>query len=380
MRVPDVLGAPEPPRFEPRLRCWVFSRHRDVAFALRDPRFSSDRSHRGEAGLEPEAQPSAFETMRAAMFLFRDPPSHTQLRALAQRAFTHRAIAAMERRVREVVEELLCETRECDRIDFMRRVAEPLPVVAISDILGLPAADRALLKGWSDDVAGLLLGLGSEPDARMRGRESLLELRGYLRAVLGERSARPRDDAMAHLLPLDEPERSATALLLLLAGHETTTSLLGTAVVALCEHPAQRDRLAEDPTLLGTAVEELLRFGSPLQATRRFALERVEVGDCEVGPGERVVCLLGVANRDPEVFADPNRLDLGRRDNRHLAFGSGIHACLGARLARLEARVAIGELVRRFPNFGLARPGVTWREGGVLRVPATLPLALAGTA
>lgn len=379
MIVPPVIPHAAP-RFEPRANAWLLSRHRDVAFALRDRRFSSDRSHRAEAAHDRPDPPSDYERARSAMFLFRDPPSHTGIRALAQRGFTRRTITALEARVREILRQLLDAATSLERIDFMHSVAEPLPVVAIAEILGLPTADRARLKTWSDDLAGLLLGSDPRPEGRERARESFLELRAYLQAVLAQREARHRDDLMAALLALCEPERSATAMLLLVAGHETTTSLLGGAVAALCEFPEERRRLQKDPDLLQPAVEEFLRFVSPIQATRRFALERVEVGGCAVAAGERVICLLGVANRDPGVFDEPDRLDVGRQPNRHLAFGSGIHSCLGANLARLEARVAIGELLRRFPHFALAAPRIEWRSSGLLRAPVALPLALAGAA
>jgi len=376
MNLRDALPDPAPPRQS--AGGWLLSRHREVASALRDPRFSAE-SPRRAARIRHAATPDPLDELRGAMFLFRDPPAQRRLRALVSSAFTRRALAPLEERIRAAVRAFPAE-REGGCIDLVTALAEPLPVAVITGLLGLPAADRGRLKGWSDDLAVLLLEPGSGSDPHGRARESLLALRDYLARRFEARAARPRDDLLTRLVGLAEPERTATAVLLLVAGHETTTSLIGGAVALLCEFPAEGRRLAQHPGLLRSAVEECLRFASPIRATRRYATEALHLGEVRLRPGERVFCLLGAANRDPAVFEAPGRLDLGRRENPHLAFGSGVHACLGAGLARLETRVVLGELLHRFPRFELAAPRVEWAVQGLRCQPASLPLALGAPA
>jgi cytochrome P450 len=264
----------------------------------------------------------------------------------------------------------------------VRELAEPLPILVIAELLGLPAADRADLKRWSDDLAAMLDGsiamqhLG--PAVKSAG-----EVTAYLREHVDGRRARPRDDLLSAMIAarerdenLNDEEIIATALLVMGAGHETTTNLIGNAVLALLRHPDAQAELRREPARIESAVEEFLRYDAPVQATSRVANEPFEIAGRVIPAREEIGLALGAANRDPEVFAEPDRLDLARADNRHLAFGFGIHFCLGAGLARLEAQLAVGTLVARSPTLELAvaDDALAWRPGWLLRGLTSLPV------
>jgi cytochrome P450 len=351
----------------------MLTRHADVSALLRDPRFSSDRSWRTGGPAGTPSAPGDLEAMQARMFLFLDPPAQTQLRGCAGRGFRPAAIATWEARVEQQVDALLDGLEPGAPVDFVKAVAEPLPVLVIAELLGLPRDAWPQLKRWSDAVAGWILGQHL-PGDRWRVRAQFAELRAFLGAMLAERRERPRDDVLSALAP--DPDALPTSMLLLLAGHETTTSLLGLAALCLLRHPAERARLVAQPELLPSAVEEVLRCESPVRLTRRFAREPVSLGGVGIARGERVVALLGVANRDPDVFPDPERFDVARSPNPHLAFGSGVHFCLGAHLARLETRLALGALLRRFPRLEGDPTTARARPGVALRTLESLPLRL----
>jgi cytochrome P450 len=265
----------------------------------------------------------------------------------------------------------------------MESFAQPLPVLVISELLGLPAADRDRLKRWSDGVA-LLLDPFPAPAAVAVFEESVAELDRYLRDHFEERRRRPTADLIGALVAardgddaLSDDELFSMVVLLLAAGHETTTNLLGNAVVALSRYRDQRAYLDREPALMANAVEELLRFDPPVQRTSRVATVPVEVGGAELAPGDLAFLVLAAANRDPTIFESPERLDLGRVNARdHLSFGHGIHHCLGAPLARMEARVALSRLYQRFPRLDADLHSVSWRVSIVLRGPEQLPVAL----
>ncbi len=312
--------------------------------------------------------------------LVADPPDHTRLRTLVQKAFTPRMVERLRPRIETLVEEALNAAGERGGMDLVADLAYPLPVTVIAELLGVPVEDRAAFRRWSDALVGAL-----DPVAPANRRGAVLAARdalhAYLRQVIAERRADPRDDLISRLVEAEEqgdrlsgPELLAMGVLLLVAGHETTVNLISNGVNALLNHPDQLARLHREPELIEPAVEELLRYDSPVQLTGRVALEALELGGQRVEPGQMVTLMLGAANRDPRVFADPGRLDLGRDPNPHLAFGRGIHFCLGAPLARLEGQIAIGALIRRFPGLRLA--GVPERRPTVtLRGFVSLPLA-----
>jgi pimeloyl-[acyl-carrier protein] synthase len=286
--------------------------------------------------------------------------------------------------VEALVEELLDRVAPRGEMELVRDLAAPLPVIVIAELLGVPAADRERLVQWSEDLIELLDPLSGREGLDPPKRASRA-LAGYFRELLAQRRREPRDDLLSAMLAaeergehLQEGELLSLCSLILAAGNETTRNLIGNGVRALLAHPEERKRLRDDPALLPSAVEEFLRYDGPIQMTDRVATEDCEIGGQAIRAGQLVGVLLGSANRDPERFPEPDRLDLGRPDNRHLAFGHGLHFCLGAGLARLEAQVAIGGLLRRFPDFRGDPEPPGWKASVVIRGPTALPLRLAG--
>jgi cytochrome P450 len=351
---------------------WVLTRYDDCVAVLRDARFGREE----------------FQQMLAAVYggedsdrlprsmLFRDPPDHTRLRGLVSKAFTPRTIEVMREHIQEIVDRLLDRALARGGMDVIEDLAYPLPVTVICEMLGVPVDDHASIRGWSADIARSLdaIGLPADPSIAERGRAARRALADYFRALLPVRRAQPQADLLSGLLAaeeqgdkLTEPEVVAMCLLLFIAGHETTVNLIGNGTLALLRHPDQLARLQADPTLVPNAIEELLRYDSPVQRTARITTADVELAGHAIGKGAMVVTALGAANRDPAQFADPDRLDVTRRDVRHISFGYGIHFCLGAPLARVEGQIALGTLLRRAPGLTLAEASPEWRESSVLR-------------
>jgi cytochrome P450 len=355
------------------LQAWTLVRYADVVFSLTDPRFSADRT------IQP-----ADSSWVAKSMLVSDPPDHTRLRALVQKAFTPRMIDQLRPRIIAVIGELLERVAERDgQFDLIADLAYPLPVVVIAELLGVPPEDRSVFHEWSSLLAASLDPLVSA-DLMSRVYPAREALHTYLRGIIAERRREPRSDLISALVRveeagdvLSEPELVVMCTLLLIAGHETTVNLIGNGMLALLRHRDQRERLQRSPELLATAVEELLRFDSPVQLTGRLLREPVEIGGHTLQAGDWVLPLLGAANHDPAQFVDPDRLDIGRTPNPHLAFGRGIHFCLGAPLARVEGQLAIGALMRRFPKLQLAGEPVR-RNQITLRGLSSLPVAAAG--
>ena len=355
---------------------WVVTRYAEVANVLRDDRFSARK---------PMIEALAASTSLAGMtrsLLFVDPPDHPRLRTLVTRAFTPRVVDSLRPRIHSVVDELLRPAARSGRLELMRDLAAPLPVIVIAELLGIPITDRERFKQWSDDL--IVVADGTRAMAGIVDAERAAgELAEYLRGIIAARRVFPRDDLISALVSthdqgrgLSEEELLATCTLLLVAGNETTTNLIGNAVHALLRHPAELARLRVDPSLVPGAVEECLRYDSPVQLTSRVATCDLELGGKRVRAGHEVDLVLGAANRDPEQFPDPDRLDVTRPDCRHVGFGHGLHFCLGAALARLEGQIALETLVTRFPELRFADEAPRWREGFVLRGPASLPLAV----
>jgi cytochrome P450 len=374
-----------PVYFHPVFRAWFLTRYDDIQRVLRDPTFSVRRSETAmfRRLIPVDSLSPAILGMLRNNLLMIDPPDHTRIRNLVTKAFTPRRVEGLRPRIQALVDELLESAAEAEAFDFVRDFAYPLPVTVIAEILGFPTRDREDLKRWSDDLAALLDPVNALDQLEAIER-SFAELSAYLSAAVEERRRRPSDDLLSALVSAEEAgdrlggeELASLAGLLLGAGHETTANLLGNAVVALLRNPGERKRLHEQPELMPSAVEEFLRFDSPVQATDRIAGEDVEIGGHRIRRGQFAVLLLGAGNRDPERFAEPDRLDVGRTDNRHLAFGQGTHFCLGAHLARVEAEIALGSFLRRFPDFD-GSPEVRWRESRTLHGPIALPVALQG--
>jgi cytochrome P450 len=375
------LRAEEPVHRHP-MGFFVLTRYDDVAMILKDPRFGKGGYEKllaarfGGQGDEPGI---------ASSMLFKDPPDHTRLRTLVSKAFTPRVVEAMRPHIQELVDRLLDAVDGRGSMDVIADLAYPLPVTVISEMLGVPRDSGDTIKRWSLDIARSLDAIAMPVDQEVieRGNAARRALTDYFRGLVAERRRRPGRDLLSELIAVEEQgdrlterELLATCILLYVAGHETTVNLIGNGTLALLRHPDQRRRLAADPSLIASAVEELLRYDGPVQRTGRLADADVKVGGVEIPKGSLVLGLVGAANRDPAHFPDPDRLDLGRADNRHLAFGWGIHFCLGAPLARVEGQLALGTLVRRFPKLALATPTVEWRPSATLRGLKSLPVEL----
>jgi cytochrome P450 len=369
---------------------YLISRHADASAIARDPHLSNNQ-HNSElyesfvrAGGEPEGQ---MAQMNDVVMLFIDPPDHTRLRGLVSKAFTPKMVERLRARVQQIVDDRLdtVAARGDGRMDVVTELAYPLPVVIICELLGVPAEDQATFQSWSSELAASIdpdpLVTPEQQERINAAGDAFLE---YFADLIDRRRRSLRDDLLSALIEaeeggdrLSEEELLGTALFLLIAGHETTVNLIGNGTLALLQHRDQLERLRDDPSLDRHAIEELLRFDSPVQLTQRITLDEYHVGDVTIPKGQNLVPLLGAANRDPEEFDQPDRLDLGRENaNRNVAFGGGHHFCLGAALARLEGAVAIGTLVRRFPDIELAGEPVR-RTTFTLRGLEHLPVAIA---
>lgn len=348
------------PLFRTRAGLLVATTHELCTTLLRDPRFGRGS---GPAGSGDPGQ-------QAVSFLWLDPPDHTRLRALVSRAFTPRMVERLRPRVEAIADELIRELPE--KADLVSGLAYPLPVMVISEMLGVPPEDRERFRGWSEKLArGLdpMLTADLLSETGQAGRE----FRDYFRELVAIRRRRPSDDllsALTRVRELSEADLLATLVLLLVAGHETTVNLIGNGVLALLRH----GQLAEAARRPEQVVEEVLRYDPPVQLTSRVALEDVTLGGEPLPRGTAVMAVIGAANRDPAVFPEPGRFDVTRSPERHLAFGLGIHFCLGATLARMEGEIALSALARAAPGLQLAEPAPAYRENLVLRGLAELPV------
>ena len=374
-----ALREADPVHRSPFLNMWVLTRYEDVSLVLRDQRFSADRTK-----LEGFQALEGFQPVRSLLSL--DPPDHTRLRTLVTKAFTPRVVEQLRAQAQAIVDGALDRAASHGEMELIEDLAYPLPVAVIAGMLGVPRDDWPRFREWSRVLVGSLDPVAlpdSDQIAAVRAAEDALS--EYLSGVVAERRREPQDDLISALIAVEERgdvlnERELLVMLnlLLVAGHETTVNLIGNGMLALLRNPEQLALLRRRPELLENAVEELLRFDSPVQLTGRIAAEGCEVGGREIGRGQLVLTLLGAANRDPQQFPDPDRLDLTRSPNQHFSFGRGIHFCLGAPLARLEGRIALGSLVSRFAE--LRQVGEAVRSQTItLRGLTRLPLAVAPT-
>lgn len=362
---------------------WYLFAYADVAAALRDPRLGRElnpvKSPKTSASV-PEANEPFYE-MAGQWMLYRDPPNHTRLRALVNKAFTPATVERLRPRIAAHAEQLLNDVEADGRMDLIGDFAFPLPLIGLGEMLGVRAEDLRQFREWSNALSAAI-DQNRTPGVYEQASQATLALSAYFQEILKERRRCPQDDLMSRLIAaeeqsghLSEDEIIATCILLLGAGQETTVDLIGNSVLALLHHPAQWEILRSQPSLIPSAVEELLRYDSPVQMTARVALEDVEIGGYLIRRGAKVTMVLASANHDPAVFPDPHRLDITRNAKSHLGFGAGIHYCLGGSLARMSGRIALSTLLRRFPNLRVETKSPEWREGPVFRGLKRLPVS-----
>ncbi len=375
---PEVLANPyplyhrlrseDPVHWDPFLHVWVVTRYADVVTVLQY--FLANRTPTpkqlialGLSALTPLAQ------VLVRQMLFMDPPSHSRIRALASKAFTPRRVEILHAHIQDITESLLDAVQAKGRMDVIADLAYPLPAIVTAEMLGLPTSDWEQLTAWSADFAEALGNFQHNPDHSQRVLRSLEEMTAYFHTVVQERQKHPRDDLIGALLTvevdgdcLSEEEVVANSIMLMTGGQETTTNLIGNGLLTLLRHPDQFEKLRTDSSLIPSAIEELLRYESPIQYTSRLAPKDVQMGGKTIRKGQAVIAVIGAADRDPERFPDPDRLDICRQDNRHLAFAWGPHFCFGAPLARLEGHIAFDAVLRRMPDLTLSSGSVSWRE------------------
>jgi len=359
----------DPVYWDPELQAWVLTGYNDVVTTLRSPKVSAQRFE-----IEKEWLPEAFyrqvePSLRAIarQMLFLDPPDHTRIRGLVAKAFTPRMIERMREHIQQIVDTLLDDVLAKERFNFVEEFTYPLPAIVIAEMLGVPSEDREQFIRWSGDFGTLLEGADLDLEQGMRALYGVQEFIDYFRKMIAQRQLQPRDDLLQALIhaheggdKLDEYELLGNCILLLAAGHGTTTELLGNGLYALLTHPDQYMLFQQNPEIASTAVMELLRYDGPVQSTSREVKEDIEIGGKRIQAGSTVVLCLGAASHDPAHFTNPDQLVLDRKENRHLAFGQGIHFCLGAPLARLESEIAFSTLMRRLRNPRLVQEPEWW--------------------
>lgn len=392
---PEVLANPyplyerlrteAPVYWDPYLHAWVVTRYADVITVLHN--FSANRTPSPEqlaaiglAELAPVAQ------VMVKQMLFMDAPDHARLRGLASTAFTPVRVEALRSHIREILDDLLEPLLVAGRMDVIADLAAPLPAIVTAEMMGVPTADADQLKEWSADFAEVLGNFQHNPDRASRTLKCVEEMTSYFRDAIQSQRDQPRDGLINALLTaeidgdrLTEEEIIANCIVTMVGGQETTTNLIGNGMLTLLRHPDELERLRNDLTLIPSAVEELLRYESPSQHTARICPEDTELGGKKIRKGQAVIAVMGAGNRDPERFPDPDRLDLGRTDNRHLAFGWASHFCFGAPLARIEGQLVFEAIARRLVNVKLEPGPLVWRDNlglrGLIALPVTFDAA-----
>jgi len=377
------LRTEDPVLWDEGIGGWVLTGHAEVMAALRDPRFSVTGFMADTAWIPEEMLETLGPAVRALtrQMLFLDPPDHTRLRSLVAKAFTPRVVDALRPRIQQIADELLDAVQASGQMDVMRDFAYPLPVIVIAEMLGVPPGDRDQFVKWTGQFGALLGGGNLTLEDIFQALGGVSEFIEYFRQVIRQRHTAYKDDLLQAMISaeeqgdvLSEDELLGNCVLLLAAGHGTTTHLIGNGTLALLQHSDQLQQLKDDPALISAAVVELLRFDSPVQLTSRRAKEALEIGDKHIGAGQEVLMCLGGANRDPAQFAEPDQLNLRRRENRYLSFGHGIHFCLGAPLARVEGEIAFSTLLRRLQTLRLETEALEWTPSRVFRGLRELPV------
>jgi cytochrome P450 len=374
------LRSEAPVYWDPFLHAWIVTRYDDVVHVL--THFSATCAPSPEQlaalGME-ELAPVAEVLVRQMLFL--DAPAHTRVRRLAAKAFTPRRVEVLRGHITDIVERLLDDVQDHGSMDVVADLARPLPAIVSAEMLGLPADDWPQLTAWSRAFAEVLGNFQHDPDSAARVLRSVEEMTAYLRQAIRDQVDHPRDGLLGALMHAEvdgdrfsEEEVIANTIITMVGGQETTTNLIGNGILTLLRRPDQWERLKAEPSLVPSAVEELLRYESPSQHTARLAPEDTELGGNVIRKRQGVIAVLAAANRDPEQFAEPDRLDLGRDDNRHVAFGWAAHFCFGASLARIEGQQAFASLARRMGDMRLTAEPLTWRANLGLRGLDALPV------
>lgn len=381
----EALQERDPVHWSPSIRSWIVTRYDDVRQVALSPTMSSDRLRPFYEALRDERREILSGVMRYLneWLVFKAPPEHTRLRKMMNSVFSLQMIHSLESQIRRTVDDLLDSVDKGREFDFMKDIAVLLPAYVILDMMSLPRSDFITIKEWSDDLR-LFIGSSRDDDDKYRkARSGADKMSAYFREVISQRRANPGDDVISKMMQahddqghLGEDELVAMCMLVLFGGHETTTNLLGSAVVALLEHPNQQQLLRENPQLIESAVEEFLRYDGPSNSIARVVAVDHELHGKTLKAGDRVFAMINAANRDIRRFARPHDLDITRSPNRHLTFGQGLHFCLGAPLARLEAKTCINALLERFPSMQQGQGDVEWLDALVMRGPSNLPLIL----
>jgi cytochrome P450 len=387
---PEVLANPyplyqklrseDPVHWDRFLHAWVVTRYPDVINVLHS--FSADRTPTPEqltamglAGLNPIAK------VMVKQMLFMDAPAHTRLRGLASVAFTPQRVRVLREHIQEIADDLLDRVQTRGRMDIIADFAAPMPAIVTAEMLGVPTEDHVDLKKWSADFAEMLGNFQHNPDRIPRVLASTNKLVTYFQAAIGKMRARPREGLIHSFMMaeidgdrLTEEEIIANCVVTMVGGQETTTNLIGNGLLTLLRNREQLEQLRGNPSLIPSAVEELLRYESPSQHTGRIAREDVQIGGKQIRKGQAVMAIMAAANRDPERFPNPDQLILDRSDNKHLAFGWSSHFCFGAPLARMEGQIAFETILRRLPNLAVVPGPLTWRDNSGLRGLTALPV------
>jgi len=387
---PEVLANPyplfhrlrteDPVHWDVFLHAWVVTRYVDVLEVLHT--FSAERTHTPEklksmglSDMGPIAQ------LMVKQMLFMDPPAHTRLRSLASQAFSPARVAVLRSHIREIVNRLLDAVQTKGQMDIIQDLAEPLPAIVTAEMLGVPANDRLQLKAWSADFAEMLGNFQHNPEHAPRMLRTVQDMTAYFRDSIRRQKDHPQEGLVHSLMTaevdgdrLTEEEVVANSIVTMVGGQETTTNLIGNGVLTLLRNPGELKRLQEDPSLIPAALEEMLRYESPSQHTGRLAPQDATLGGKVIHKGQAVMAVMAAANRDPERFSDPDRFDISRTDNRHLAFGYAAHFCFGAALARVEGQEAFEAIIRRLPGLELQAGPLIWRNNLGLRGLAALPV------
>ena len=387
---PEVLANPyplyrklrteDPVHWDRFLHTWVVTRYPDVINVLHS--FSADRTPTPEqlttmglSALNPIAK------VMVKQMLFMDAPAHTRLRGLASVAFTPQRVRALQSHIQEIVDKLIDRVAPQGRMDVIADFAAPMPAIVTAEMLGVPTEDHTNLKKWSADFAEMLGNFQHNPDRIPRVLESTNNLVNYFKTAIGKMREHPREGLIHSFMTaeldgdrLSEEEIVANCIVTMVGGQETTTNLIGNGLLTLMRNREQLEQLRDNPGIIQSAVEELLRYESPSQHTGRIAREDVEIGGKQIRKGQAVMAIMAAGNRDPERFPDPDTLIFDRKDNKHLAFGWSSHFCFGAPLARMEGQIAFETILRRLPNLELAPGPLTWRDNSGLRGLTALPV------